>query len=85
MREHMQIIFQDPYSSLNPRMTVGEILEEPFVIHKMGDGGERRKSVLALRSHGRTHPIGNLMTEAERSAAADYLVARIRHARAAAA
>jgi uncharacterized membrane protein len=47
--------------------------------------GIARKSVLALRSHGRVHPIGHLMTEAERTAAADYLVTRIRHARAAAA
>ena len=37
MRRQMQIIFQDPYSSLNPRMTVGHILEEPFVIHGSGD------------------------------------------------
>lgn len=47
--------------------------------------GIARKSVLALRSHGRVHPIGSLMTEAERSAAAEYLVARIRQARATAA
>ncbi len=44
--------------------------------------GIARKSLLALRSHGRLHPIGDLMTDAERSAAADYLTARIRHARA---
>ncbi len=45
--------------------------------------GIARKSRLALRSHGRLHPIGELMTDDERSAAADYLAARIRHARAA--
>lgn len=34
-RRHMQMIFQDPFSSLNPRMTVKKILEEPFIIHKL--------------------------------------------------
>jgi peptide/nickel transport system ATP-binding protein len=43
LRRQMQIIFQDPYSSLNPRMTVGRILEEPYVIHGLGSTGERRK------------------------------------------
>jgi peptide/nickel transport system ATP-binding protein len=37
MRSRVQIIFQDPYSSLNPRMTVGEILLEPMNLHKIGD------------------------------------------------
>jgi peptide/nickel transport system ATP-binding protein len=42
VRRQMQIIFQDPYSSLNPRMTIGQILAEPFVIHGLGSRRERR-------------------------------------------
>ena len=45
LRKEMQIIFQDPYASLNPRMTVGRILEEPFIIHKTGNGRERKDRV----------------------------------------
>ncbi len=37
MRSRMQIIFQDPYSSLNPRMTIGDIITEPMAIHKIGE------------------------------------------------
>jgi oligopeptide/dipeptide ABC transporter ATP-binding protein len=48
LREHMQMIFQDPFESLNPRHAIGDILEEPFVIHKMGNALERRKKVLNL-------------------------------------
>ena len=48
LRRQIQIIFQDPYSSLNPRMTVGQILEEPFVIHNLGARKERRAWVNEL-------------------------------------
>lgn len=41
LRRQLQIVFQDPYSSLNPRMTIRQILEEPFVIHKLGTKKER--------------------------------------------
>ena len=37
LRRDMQIVFQDPYSSLNPRMRARQIVEEPLVIHKLGD------------------------------------------------
>jgi peptide/nickel transport system ATP-binding protein len=49
LRREMQMIFQDPYSSLNPRKTVGSIIQEPFVIHglKKGDG-ERKRTVQEL-------------------------------------
>lgn len=42
LRRKMQIIFQDPYSSLNPRMTVSEILTEPLVIHRVGSSRQER-------------------------------------------
>jgi oligopeptide/dipeptide ABC transporter ATP-binding protein len=45
-RRRMQIVFQDPFSSLNPYMRVGEIIEEPLVIHRLhGGGAERRQRV----------------------------------------
>ena len=40
MRRHMQIIFQDPFSSLNPRQTVGEIIGGPMILHGICDAGE---------------------------------------------
>ena len=48
MRRRMQIIFQDPYASLNPRMTVGSIVGEPFAIHKIAAGRDREERVEAL-------------------------------------
>jgi len=48
IRKRMQIIFQDPYSSLNPRRTVGSTIEEPLIIHGVGDRAERKKRVKAL-------------------------------------
>jgi len=48
LRREMQIIFQDPQASLNPRMKVGDIIAEPLVIHKIGTKHERRERVAWL-------------------------------------
>ncbi len=63
LRREMQIIFQDPYASLNPRMTVGSIVGEPLAIHKIAKGQERKERVadilnrVGLRSeHMRRYP-----------------------------
>ena len=48
VRREMQIIFQDPYASLNPRMKIGDIVAEPLVIHNQGSKSERRDRVAGL-------------------------------------
>jgi oligopeptide transport system ATP-binding protein len=48
MRRHMQMIFQDPYASLNPRMTVGDIIGEPMEVHNIAKGKEKRDRVEEL-------------------------------------
>src|SRR5882724_13053084 len=50
MRRHLQIIFQDPYASLNPRMTVGDILSEPLRLHGLASGAELRRRIEDLLS-----------------------------------
>jgi peptide/nickel transport system ATP-binding protein len=47
-RQQVQFIFQDPFGSLNPRMTVYDIIEEPLVIHGVGDARSRREMVYEL-------------------------------------
>ncbi len=48
LRRHLQMVFQDPYSSLNPRMVVGEIIGEPLLINGVTDRAERRRRVEEL-------------------------------------
>jgi oligopeptide transport system ATP-binding protein len=50
LRRRMQIVFQDPFASLNPRMSVGAILEEPLLVHGIGDRAARRARVAELLS-----------------------------------
>jgi oligopeptide/dipeptide ABC transporter ATP-binding protein len=47
-RRRMQMIYQDPYASLNPRMTAGEIVGEPLIVHDLGAPEERKQRVAAL-------------------------------------
>lgn len=48
IRQHMQVIFQDPQAALDPRMTVGRLIEEPLVIHRIGSVAERAREVARL-------------------------------------
>jgi peptide/nickel transport system ATP-binding protein len=48
LRRRMQMIFQDPYGSLNPRLTVGALIEEPMAVHGLGTPAERRRNVADL-------------------------------------
>ena len=47
LRRHMQIVFQDPYGSLSPRMSVGQIIEEGLILHKIGGDAAGRRAVVA--------------------------------------
>jgi peptide/nickel transport system ATP-binding protein/oligopeptide transport system ATP-binding protein len=47
-RRHLQMVFQDPFASLNPRMKVGEIVGEGLLIHRIGDVQERREKVVRM-------------------------------------
>jgi peptide/nickel transport system ATP-binding protein len=58
LRRHMQIVFQDPYGSLNPRLTVGQIIGEPLVVNKLASGRELQDRVAALlREVGLRHTV----------------------------
>src|SRR5690606_38949824 len=54
-RRKMQIIFQDPFASLNPRMSVGDIIGEAMTIHNLARGKDREQKVAALLEIGRAH------------------------------
>ena len=58
-RRDMQIIFQDPFASLNPRMTIRSIVGEPFAIHRIASGSERRGSGGGSAQDGRPRFIGH--------------------------
>jgi oligopeptide/dipeptide ABC transporter ATP-binding protein len=64
-RRRMQMIYQDPYASLNPRMSAGEIVGEPLIIHEIGTPQERRERVAALfeRVGLRTQAMGSFPHE----------------------
>ncbi len=49
-RRKLQMIFQDPYASLNPRMTAGDIVGEPFIVHRLAQGTQVQKEVMRLFS-----------------------------------
>ena len=53
MRERFQIVFQDPYASLNPRMTVGRAIAEPLRVHRDMDKAAAAERVAELLAHGR--------------------------------
>ncbi|MCY8561805.1 ATP-binding cassette domain-containing protein, partial [Bacillus sonorensis] len=48
MRRQFQMIFQDPYASLNPRMKIKDILEEPLIVHRLGTKAERKDVVRSM-------------------------------------
>ncbi|MGF1650896.1 MAG: ABC transporter ATP-binding protein [Hyphomicrobiaceae bacterium] len=57
MRQRIQVIFQDPYSSINPRMTIGQIVAEPMMVHNIiADAAGRRRRVVELLSVVGLHP-----------------------------
>ncbi|MHB8628310.1 MAG: ABC transporter ATP-binding protein [Aggregatilineales bacterium] len=56
MRRRMQMIFQDPYASLNPRMTIGRIIAEPLVVHKVGNAKEQMERVQYLMAKVNLNP-----------------------------
>ncbi|MEK6408448.1 MAG: dipeptide ABC transporter ATP-binding protein [Acidobacteriota bacterium] len=65
LRREMQIIFQDPFGSLNPRMTVGAMLEEPILVHGIGTEDEREESPDESRNSRERNQSGLTLTRAQ--------------------
>jgi oligopeptide/dipeptide ABC transporter ATP-binding protein len=56
LRRDVQMVFQDPFGSINPRFTVGRTVEEPLLIHRLGDAGERRHRAIAALEDAELRP-----------------------------
>ncbi len=83
MRRNLQIVFQDPRGSLDPRMRVGQIVEEPLRVHRLADGAQRARSVREIleqvgleASHERRRPAELSGGQQQRVAIARALIAR---------
>jgi oligopeptide/dipeptide ABC transporter ATP-binding protein len=56
LRRDVQMVFQDPFGSINPRFTVGRTVEEPLLIHRLGDPAERRQRAIAALEDAELRP-----------------------------
>ena len=72
LRREIQMVFQDPMGSLNPRRRVGSIIGDPFAIHKIASGTERKRHRPRPRKTGQARECGNHRNEHRRSADARH-------------
>ena len=61
IRMNCQMIHQDPYDSINPRMKIGDIVSEPLEIHDLGDKDQRRRRVLEVLEEVKLEPVGEII------------------------